>query len=116
MADMVGQNQDIQSAYQDATGIASSPPLPGFALIRFCLAEDHPGRGIVFDIYLGVWDSSAHKWLYPDCTIYKCIDWDYGVPTPDTGARGFGMWKASDTHGQILHVLTMDCDTPGVCC
>jgi len=90
--------------------------LPQFALRRFCLAEDHPGRGIVFDAYKGEWDPADHEWVFSGTTV-KCIDWWYsaGGPYPDAGATGLMIARPSDDYGTIYEVVTMDCDSPGSC-
>ncbi len=91
----------------------------GRRLIRFCLAENHPGKDIVFEVYIGVWDPATHEWDFQGCEITdkeKAIDKDSGVPEPNEGAQGWGLWMPSDEHGRILHVVTMDCTTPGPCC
>lgn len=119
LADAAGQNNDLPQSYSDGTGISQAQSRSGIDLVRFCLADNHPGRGVVFDIYIAVWNAATHAWGFPDCEEAdkkKCIDWDMGVPEPDAGSRGFGIWKPSTTYGQILHVVTMDCETPGVCC
>ncbi len=88
----------------------------GGRLIRFCLAEDHPGRGIVFEVYLGVWNSATHSWSF-DCSVtVKAIDWFNGGTHPDAGAQGWGVWKPSDEHGRILASVEIDCESPGPCC
>ena len=91
----------------------------GGRLIRFCLAENHPGRGIVFEVYLGVWDPSDHTWSFQGCSASdkeKAIDWFNGGTHPDVGAQGWGVWKPSDEHGRILASVEIDCESPGPCC
>ena len=86
------------------------------SLREFCLAEDHPGRGIAFDVYKGVWDPDQDKWTYPDTvTTYKAIDWRYDVPYPDEGSKGLFTPRVSTTHGVIYECVSLDCDTPGTC-
>jgi hypothetical protein len=83
-------------------------------LYEFCLAENHPGRGIVFEVTLGTWDPDDHDWCFEGDPV-KAIDWRYDVPYPDAGARGQGYFKPSTTHGRILIPIDMDCDSPGAC-
>ncbi len=87
--------------------------------VRYCTAENHPGLGVVFTAYApGVWNPDSHDWDFTcdaDHT-HKIIDRDYGVPAPDAGAQGYADWEASTAHGKILVVVTMDCDTRGLCC
>jgi hypothetical protein len=85
----------------------------GNTLIGGCLDEDHPGRGIAFDIQLGTWDPANDKWTYGGTA--KAIDWRYDVPYPDAGATGLFEARASDTHGTIYECVALDCDTPGSC-
>jgi hypothetical protein len=80
-----------------------------------CLAENHKGRGEVFEIYLGEWDCSSHKWVYDTETAVKAIDWRYDVPYPDEGATGLFQPMCSSTHGIIWETVALDCDTPGEC-
>lgn len=84
------------------------------ALIRFCLAQDHPGRGKVFDVTIGTWDSSLHDWVFDGPTV-KCIDWHHDGPYPEAGARGYAIRKPSDEYGLILVPVSMDCVSPGSC-
>jgi hypothetical protein len=83
-------------------------------LYEFCLQEDHPGRGEVFDVKLGTWDPSDHSWCFEGDAV-KAIDWRYDVPYPDAGARGQGYFLPSDEHGRILIPIDMDCSSPGSC-
>jgi hypothetical protein len=80
-----------------------------------CLAENHPGRGVVFDLHLGHWSSSLNKWLYDTGTVVPAIDWRHGVPYPSTGATGLFRARPSDEHGIIYETLALDCTSPGAC-
>lgn len=119
LADMASQNQDPQSAHQDATGICQAPPYFEKELIRYCTVDDHPGFGLVFEAYQpGVWNPTTLEWDFicdADHTV-EIIDQDYGVPTPAAGAQGYAHWQASDLYGRILVVVTMDCESRGPCC
>lgn len=84
-------------------------------LIGGCLAENHKGRGVVFEIYLGSWSAADHKWNYDTETEVKAIDWRYDVPYPNAGATGLFTPRASDTYGVIMETVALDCDTPGAC-
>jgi len=89
------------------------------AMTELMLAEDHPGKGIVFKCYRGIWCSEDHTWRY-DCTDV-CADWAwaidhrYDVPYPDIGARGLFTPRPSDTYGTIWECLSLDCSSPGAC-
>lgn len=80
-----------------------------------CLAEDHPGRGVAFDIHLGIWDRNAVKWVYAATATVKAIDWRYGVPYPAAGATGLFERRPSAEFGSIWEVVPLDCDSPGAC-
>jgi hypothetical protein len=81
-----------------------------------CLAQNHPGRGIAFDIRLGVWDSAQDKWIYAEAgTTVKAIDWRYGVPYPDAGATGLFESRSSDTYVTLYETVALDCSSPGAC-
>lgn len=84
-------------------------------LIGACLNEDHPGRGSIFEINLGTWSTSQHKWIYATGDPQKAIDWRYGVPYPDAGATGLFEVRSSDTYGIILETVALDCESPGAC-
>jgi hypothetical protein len=79
-----------------------------------CLEEDHPGRGEVFDITLGVWSPDDHKWLYTGDSA-KAIDWRYDVPYPTGHATGLFEARPSTTYGVIWEVVALDCASPGEC-
>lgn len=102
---------------------------PGCVLTELCLAEDHPGRGVVFDAYRGTWNAGSDRWSYQneetgtgtdvDCegeATVKAIDWREGTPEPTAGARGYFIPWPSTTHGVIYDCVSLDCDTPGTCC
>lgn len=97
-------------------------PITGstFSLTELMLAEDHPGRGIIFKCYLGSWCPNTNDWRY-DCTD-ECDDWvyaidfRYGMPSnPGAGARGLFTPRASTTYGTIWDCVSLDCESPGVC-
>jgi len=89
---------------------ASAFEVPGFML-----AEDHPGQGILFDIWLGEWSPATHSWIYAEtaANMYQCIDWRFDVPYPDKCATGLGVWRLSDAHDRIMEVVALDCSSPG---
>jgi hypothetical protein len=80
-----------------------------------CLAEDHPGRGIAFDLYLGVWSRANDKWEYDTSKTVKAIDWRYGVPYPPAGSTGLFERRPSTTYGVIWEDVSLDCESPGDC-
>ena len=80
-----------------------------------CLDEDHPGRGIVFDIHLGTWTPASDSWTYDTVTIYKAIDHRYGVPYPLAGATGLFWPRKSTTYGTVWETVALDCSSPGPC-
>lgn len=84
-------------------------------LIGACLNENHPGRGTVFEINLGTWSSSLHKWVYSTGSPVEAIDWRYGVPYPTSGATGLFEARSSDTYGIIWECVSLDCESPGAC-
>lgn len=99
----------------------------GSDLVELCLAENHPGRGIPFDAYLGTWDPSSDKWEYEagtgtgtgDCTgaaTVKAIDWRYGMTYPEIGAKGLFVARSSDEHGTVYECVSLDCESSGNCC
>lgn len=88
----------------------------GFRLVELCLAENHPGRGVKFNAYLGEWSPATDAWTHDCGTTLAAIDWRYGVPYPNAGARGLFTPRQSDTYGVIYECVSLDCDTPGVCC
>jgi len=102
--------QDYALAVRDKFGrwilvVGGEQPIVGA-----CLAEDHPGQGLPFEIYLGTWNPNCSSenscpecgreppwfphWDY-DCSTGKgeippvyAIDWRYDTPYPDAGATG----------------------------
>lgn len=84
-------------------------------LLGGCLKEDHPGRGEVFDLYLGYWDSDQNEWVYVEEWVVKAIDWRYAVPYPDAGTTGLFTPRPSTTYGTIFECVALDCVSPGAC-
>jgi hypothetical protein len=110
--------QDWITTYRTKGGAWVTPPIPG--LIGFMLAEDHPGRGIAFEVWLGQWNSAIIQWEYPDYigtgTIQNtvtAIDWRYDVPYPAQCAQGLGVWRPSDEFGKVIEVVALDCSSMG---
>lgn len=76
------------------------------------LTGQHPGPGIAFTIYLGVWNPSTVQWDYDVTTVVNAIDWRYGVTYP-ASATGLFTSRASDFYGTIWEVVSLDCEGPG---
>ncbi len=94
---------------------ARTKPVREFGGLRGgCLAEDHPGRGVAFDILLGTWSSSTDKWSYAASSV-KAIDWRNGVPYPGEFATGLFEARPSAAHGLIWEVVSLDCTALGSC-
>ena len=98
---------------------AAFVPLTTGSLVELMLAENHPGKSIVYRAYLGIWCPNHNDWRY-DCTdtsdewVYA-IDHRYDVPYPNVGARGLYISRPSDQYGVIYENVNMDCSTPGTC-
>lgn len=89
----------------------------GSELIGCCLVNNHPGRGNLFEVYLGTWSPDSHEWVYDtesEDTFYA-IDWRYGVPYPEAGSTGLFTPRSSTVHGVIYETVSLDCETPGAC-
>ena len=87
-------------------------------LVGFCLAENHPGKGVEMDVYAGILNVGDQKWEYA-CTsanTFKAIHWRFGTPEPEAGATGLGQWRESTDNGAILEIVVGDCSSPGPCC
>lgn len=80
-----------------------------------CLAQDHPGRGTVFNIKLGFWNATSHSYAYRTETV-EAIDFRYGVPYPKIGATGLFTPRSSVTYGTIYETVALDCSSPGSTC
>lgn len=81
--------------------------------VRIELAEDHPTRGIPFEVWLERWDPGTAMPMYDRSRTFRAIDWYYGVPYPEQCATGHARWKLDDQYGRILDVIGMDCESPG---
>jgi hypothetical protein len=105
----------------------------GGSQVACVLAEDHPGCGEVFDVWIaplwdiemdsnhGDWDLShaTEIWDIEGCdsaTVkFKAIDKRKGVPEPTQYATGLFAPRVSKEYGIILEVLELDCESPGGC-
>lgn len=91
------------------------------SLVECCLAVDHPGYGIVFTVKLMVWDSdnNGHKPDPDDTDTHYAIDWRYGMPYPDAGARGLFIKRRGTCNGvavDMYEVVSLDCEKPEIDC
>lgn len=84
-------------------------------LVGGCLAENHPGRGVEFNIHLGIWAPGMHRWVYDEQHTVKAIDWRHGVPYPDSGSTGLFESRPSTAYGNIWECVALDCSSPGTC-
>ncbi len=122
LAGVAARNESLFMTHIDATGMTGPtiPPEPNpFELTELMLAEDHPGKGIEFKCYKGIWCPQDHTWRY-ECTDgcdewVWAIDWRYDVPYPDIGARGLFTPRSSVTYGIIYECVSLDCSSPGSC-
>jgi hypothetical protein len=107
-------DQDYFLVHRLKTGKWVAGTAPGRAgTVGIFLVEDHPGRGVEFDVYVGTWNSDTHDWEYLGTATYPCIDWRFGVPYPTQGAQGLAEWRDSAAYGDILEVTSLDCEAPG---
>ena len=81
----------------------------GSGLVECCLLEDHPGKGVVFDVRVGEWDSTADGWTYSGTAVDKAIDHRYMTEYPEAGSRGTFFPKESTNYGTIYVAVDMDC-------
>lgn len=93
----------------------------GEKLVECCLAEDHPGYGVVFTVKLMVWDSNnnGHKPDPDDTDTHYAIDWRYGMQYPDAGARGLFVRHRGTCNGSpvdMYEVVSLDCSVPTIDC
>jgi hypothetical protein len=93
----------------------------GTSLVECCLAEDHPGYGIVFTVKLMIWDAenNGHKPDPGDTDTHYAIDWRYGMQYPDAGARGLFIQRVgycSGAYVDMYEVVSLDCETPPIDC
>lgn len=101
----------------EAEAEASSYPAGDYAAVaqlgvsrRVRLAEDHPGKDIVFNVYLEIgWDKGSHAPIFSSDTV-KAIDLDEGVPAVAKDGQFFATPRASDAHGYVWVLGTGDCE------
>lgn len=94
----------------------------GTSLIECCLAEDHPGYGVVFTVKLMTWipENNGHGPDPNDTDDHYAIDWRYGMPSyPDAGARGLFVKRRGYCDGEYVdmyEVVSLDCEAPTIAC
>ena len=94
----------------------------GTELIECCLAENHPGYGVVFTVKLMVWDSASngHKPDPNNTATHYGIDWRYGMSSyPLAGARGLFIKRrgtCSAAAVDMYEVVSLDCEKPTIAC
>lgn len=86
------------------------------------LAEDHPGCGSTFAVWIApVWNPGANQWNLTSCDSgdendqFTAIDLREGMPLPEKYATGIFAPRVSTSHGIILEALEIDCTSPGAC-
>jgi hypothetical protein len=94
----------------------------GDELVWCMLKENHPGRGICFNVVVGTWCPYEAKYRFPDCDStaeeIPAIDWHYAVPYPDKYAQGwFKMMPLSgnESHSMIAVCVSLDCESDDLC-
>lgn len=90
-------------------------------MVECCLAEDHPGYGVVFTVKVMVWDpdNNGHKPDPDDTDTHYAIDWRYGMPYPDAGTRGLFVKRkgyCSGAYVDMYEVVSLDCEKPEIDC
>ncbi len=83
------------------------------------LQEDHPGRGVEFDILVGRHcpDTGKHRFDCSETVFQVGIDWHNGAPEPDEYTQGWFKRRPSTTtdSGYIFHVISLDCESDDSC-
>jgi hypothetical protein len=110
---------DYAIFFRDKLGSWLAMPI-GSGARRCCLAENHPGCGVVFDLKLGTCNPDTDEWNYEATASAHGIDFWYSVngPYPDAGATGNFEPRPSDTYGTLWHALgnvSCDDDACGTC-
>jgi hypothetical protein len=103
---------DYAIFFRDKLGSWLAVPI-GSGARRCCLAENHPGCGVVFDLKLGTWNPTTDEWDYEATASAKGIDFFYaeGFTYPDAGATGNFEPRPSDTYGTLWVALgNVSCD------
>lgn len=113
---IMGENERVTAYWNEQRGMFI-PNAVSF-LQGICLAQNHPGKGVLFNVYIGVRNKDTNEWDYYESPTFKCIDWRHGVPYPGPGSTGLAEWRWSNSVGypyKILEVVALDCETPGPC-
>lgn len=86
----------------------------GERIVGFKTAVQHPGKGIAFNVYVGIWNPPTNDYSnYDEANPVKAIDQRTGVPTPAACATGWGWYRPSDEFGRIIYIGDLDCTSPG---
>lgn len=113
-------DQRLSVRYDKQRGMFVPICSDSISLIEGCLAEDHPGYGVVFTINLMRWipANNGHGPRSPNETAYA-IDWRTGTPYPDAGARGLFVRRRGTCDGEdvdMYEVVSLDCSVPEIDC
>lgn len=104
---------DYAIVWRDKLGSWLTVPIASNIQIRRgCLAEAHPGCGVVFGLKLGTHNPATDEWDYEATASAKGIDHWYSVagPYPPAGATGWFRAYPSDTYGTLWHGWDISCD------
>ena len=104
---------DYAITWRDKLGTWLTVPIANSVTIRRgCLAEAHPGCGIIFNLKLGTPNPATDDWDYEATASAKGIDHWYSVagPYPPAGATGWFRAYPSTTHGTVWHGWDIGCD------
>ena len=124
--EIVSRSIDLPDSMSDSMGtrMATKSSSSPDELYWCMLMEAHPGRGVCFEVIVGVWCKREAKFRF-DCSavtqvLEKAIDWHFAAPEPDIGARG---WFKKMPYYDPLHpeykwiyvCVSLDCESPGEC-
>ncbi len=84
-------------------GVKTHDELEWYELI---LAEDCPGKGIIFNAFKKTWCKTDHTWRYEySARQVWAVDWRHAVPRQKMGDWGLFIPRPSTTYGTVYECV-----------
>lgn len=101
------RREGLVDALGNPIGHAAVPQLNVWRRVR--LAEDHPGKGVLMDVYIEMaWDAANHTPIFDETRTLKALD-PFSCYCAGEGDTYWATPRASDAHGYVWIIQRRRC-------